>query len=48
MGIFRGKFTQLRDSKIFFEYYIIRERLLADSNDEEAIKRFVELEGENF
>lgn len=47
MEIFRGKFTKLRDSK-YFEYYIIRERLLADSNDEEAIKRFVELEGENF
>ena len=47
MEIFRGKFTKLRDSK-YFEYYIIRERLLADSNDEEAIKRFVELEAENF
>ena len=47
MEIFRGKFTKLRDSK-YFEYYVIRERLLADSNDEEAIKRFVELEAENF
>ena len=47
MEIFRGKFTKLRDSK-YFEYYVIRERLLVDSNDEEAIKRFVELEGENF
>lgn len=47
MEIFRGKFTKLRDSK-YFEYYIIRERLLADSNDEEAIKRFLELEAENF
>lgn len=47
MEIFRGKFTKLRDSK-YFEYYIIRERLLMDSNDEEAIKRFVELEAENF
>ena len=47
MEIFRGKFTKLRDSK-YFEYYVIRERLLVDSNDEEAIKRFVELEAENF
>ena len=47
MEIFRGKFTKLRDSK-YFEYYIIRERLLVDSDDEEAIKRFVELEAENF
>ena len=47
MEIFRGKFTKLRDSK-YFEYYVIRERLLADSNDEEAIKRFVELEAEYF
>ena len=47
MEIFRGKFTKLRDSK-YFEYYVIRERLLVDSNDEEAIKRFLELEAENF
>ena len=47
MEIFRGKFTKLRDSK-YFEYYVIRERLLADYNDEEAIKRFLELEAENF
>ncbi|WP_157682513.1 hypothetical protein [Mogibacterium pumilum] len=47
MEIFRGKFTKLRDSK-YFEYYVIRERLLVDSNDEEAIKRFVVLEAENF
>lgn len=47
MEIFRGKFTKLRDSK-YFEYYVIRERLLMDSNDEEAIKRFLELEAENF
>lgn len=47
MEIFRGKFTKLRDSK-YFEYYVIRQRLLVDSNDEEAIKRFVVLEAENF
>lgn len=47
MEIFRGKFTKLRDSK-YFEYYIIRERLLVDSNYEETIKRFLELEAENF
>lgn len=47
INLFKGRFTKLRNSK-YFEYYILRQKLLNNIDYTDSVNWFLELEKDNF